>query len=287
MVDQRKPPVPPPPRGQYVEPIELSGIPDGPEPDSASDFADRFDAAIADIDNVDLVDLEGSSSGLSLDQSADPARNTAPASAEPRANLEPVLDRDSATGMARPAPAAPAPASAPPAGPPPGMGPDPGGDLQLDFDAVGIDAKKGQAVAGVEPVPVPVPESSNSQLAPTASQALMRSPDAPATGKVGLFGSDRILGFLAAGAIGLLLALYPALEASRRYLKEESAPSIAQLEESVSRPLAVRAGDLRTPNEITGDLERVYAGTRSRFWTVWFGVAVPLGLALAFIRRKA
>ena len=240
---------------------------------------------MADIDNVDLVDLEGSSSGLSLDQSADPARNTGPAPGDQRANLELALDRDAATGVARPAPAAAAPAAAP--APAPAPGPEPGSDLQLDFAAAGIDAKKGQAIAGVEPGPVPVPESSNSQLVPASSQSLMRSPGAPATGKIGLFGSDRILGFLAAGAIGLLLALYPALEASRRYLEEESAPSLSELEESVSRPLAVRAGDLRAPNEIVGDLEQIYAGTRSRFWTVWLGVAVPLGLALAFIRRKA
>jgi hypothetical protein len=271
--------------------MELSGIPD--EPDShTQEFADGFAAATADFESMDLVDLEGEAAP-GLDPKPAPAPRPQalapqPAPAPAQANLELAVDRDVQTGAAKaptaptPAPAAPAPEAAPA-----GLA----GDLQLDFEKAGISSPvKGQAAPGEVRAPAPVvePNAIGVGMEPSAASASgMQASPAPRGAKTGLFGSDRIMGFLIAAAIGLLLGIFPALQASKSLLRDSTEATIAEMEESVERPLAVRAGKLRSVAHIRSDLDLAYEAARSRFWTVWLGVALPLALGLGLIRRRA
>ncbi len=277
-----KPPLPPPPRSGYAAPVPLSGIPGESQNDGAAkEFADGFEAATVDLDAISLVDLDGEEP--SLDQNPAPVAPPAP---EPgardlsagKANLELALDRDPVTGQAKPPPPSPAPVAA---------RAEEGGGIELDFAAAGISGSvKGQAAPGpaeVQPKAEPQAlrgEPSQAGVSPEASPALR-------TGKTGLFGADRLTGFLVAGAIGLLVGIYPALQSARGFLANESEDKLSELEDAVDRPLAVRAGEIRAPQEIAAEIERDYDATRSRFWMVWLGVAIPVGLVLGLIRRRA
>jgi hypothetical protein len=269
--------------------------PPKPPPRSGQDLLDGLEAATADLDNVSLVDLAGDSPGL--DQSAAGSGSSASGSAptlhpEPgerdlevgKANLEIALDRDPGTGVAK----APTPASKPEPKPEPAPSrPSPEGpaDLALDFGAAGLDAPvKGQSAPGPtsnEPTPPP-------PTPPASEPAKAPPPRTRAPGeKIGLFGEDRVFGFLVGGAIGLLVGIYPALQSGKGLVEEETRDAMVELEDAVERPLAVRAGDVRSPGEIAADIERTYGPARSRFWLVWLGIAIPVGAGLGLIRRPA
>lgn len=263
--------------------------PPKPPPRPAQDLLDGLEAATADLDAISLVDLGGDAadldpiggSGNSLTLSPEPGARDLDTGV---ANLEVALERDETTGAARP-PAKPTPAAPPPSQTPPAPRASPlshEGDLALDFDAAGLAGPvKGQAAPGPEsaqpkaalPTPAPRPE-------PTAPR---RAPGE----KIGLFGEDRIFGFLVGGAIGLLVGLYPAMRSAQGMIEEQTRDALAELEDAVDRPLAVRAGEVRAPGEIAADIEREYGPARSRFWVVWLGIAIPVGVGLGLVRRKA
>jgi hypothetical protein len=230
------------------------GGPRSPVPPQGRELIARLDAATADLSKIDLVDLEG--------DAAPPARAEAP------------------------------PPAAPPKPPPPTPSPSEGAeaaalsarsgadDLELDFAAAGVEAFKGQssAVAPTSPGPL-VPAS--------VSPPARRSSPSPVAERRGLLAADRPTAFLLAGAIGLLVGLYPALEASRRLLVDRSDEPLTELVDAVDRPLAVRAGELRSPAVIAGEIEASYDAARGRFWVVWLSIAVPVTLVLGSLRRPS
>ena len=61
---------------------------------------------------------------------------------------------------------------------------------------------------------------------------------------------------------------------------------LTELKESAINPLSVDAGDLRTLPEIKADLAGVGEAGSGTFMRWWFGLGIPLGLALALIQRQ-
>jgi hypothetical protein len=140
-------------------------------------------------------------------------------------------------------------------------------------------------VTGAQAV-VSLPGQSAADL-PNLQLARMGGPSpTPVPQKTGLFSSDLIINGLVAGLIGLLLGLYPGYESSRRIARDEVEPMLVELEESINAPLDVRAGKLREPKKIAREIGEKEGEVRGRYFTFWLGSAVPLGLLLAFLRRR-
>ena len=78
-----------------------------------------------------------------------------------------------------------------------------------------------------------------------------------------------------------------AARGAQRAEREELLPREDDLSKVVERPLAARAGAVKTPNEVAAELDEAYRGVRLRFVLTWFAVALPVGLALGFIPRPA
>lgn len=145
-------------------------------------------------------------------------------------------------------------------------------DLELDLDVAGMKKKKRSAVPEVEPEPeASVPARVVASPAPTPT--------------VRLLGSDPLTVGLLAAAIGLGAGLLPAMRAASKIEHEEIAPKYEEMEVSIQRPLAVRAGKLPAPSEIASSIEERAKAARSRFLITWIAFAAPIGLVLGFLKR--
>jgi hypothetical protein len=240
------------------------------------EFADRFDAALADVDRAGLVDLQGEEGKASAWTA--PAVSSPPPSPPPHsaANLEPVPHPD--------------PSSEPPAHPRASPGPE-AADLQLDFAAAGLKSPiKGQAMPGrgsALPPPADPPQATRLPAASPIPTGARPGDGHAGAERVGLLGRDRVAAGLLAAAIALAVAILPALQAARRLLRDDTGALLAELEDVVDRPLAVRAGDVRSPAAIASEIEQAYGAAGARYWTAWLSVAVPLGVVLTLLRRRA
>lgn len=161
------------------------------------------------------------------------------------------------------------------------------GALELDYERAGIaPGTRGHAAPEAER---PAPSSAAPPSSPAASQAAVsqaamsrsgiRSPDvsrAPDSFWHALVG-DRLSRALAALALGIVVALPVAWEASRRAGRDQLEPLLEELETSAARPLAARAGTVRSLPEIRRDLDRAAGRVRTRYTGVLLAVGLLFG----------
>jgi hypothetical protein len=240
-------------------------------------------AAIAS--NLDQASRTGEQALVDLDGEARPA-----ARAGPGARNVPSTQ----SGPADPSPARP-------------TGPADDEALELDFEKAGLKpGSRGMVAPGRTPpassgpdhrpdrvatssVPGSVATSggarpTGAEASISASRSLLRSP-APRPERIGLLGSDPVSAALRATAIALALGLVPAFEVTRRGERDRVLPLEDELVQVVERPLAARAGTVRTSKAVLDEVAALYGDLRSSFLLMWLGVAIPLGLALFWIRR--
>jgi len=276
-------PPPPPSAGiqeislddEAFDPVETGQLwAERPEEREADDFAARLSEATSNLEDIALGSIAGDeTSSITQLPSADPVRGVSPR-AQPvsPAGRQAMSETD---------------------------GYDPNSSLQLDLSRAGLSAQQGvgQALPG-QPRPgaiaaqtstqdvahavaqgLPVAEASKSML---ARQSPVVKPE-----RVTLFGPDPVLAFLVAAAIGLLVGIVPAARSAANLYEDETAEAFAELEAVIDKPLAIRAGTVRAPAAIEGELAAVAGPTRIRFFLVWFAVALPITLVLGLIRRRA
>jgi hypothetical protein len=166
-----------------------------------------------------------------------------------------------------------------------------GTEVELDLEGAGL--KPPPSATVIEPEPGAVRAESPTTATTTAPSTAVtpgargnRSP-APLFESGPLLGSDSVTAALAALAIGLVLGLIPAFEVSRRNAANKLPALMEELEESVDRPLAARAGKIRAPKAIVSDAEDIYGDFRMTFLLVWFGVALPAAGVLWKIKRPS
>ncbi|RMG94595.1 MAG: hypothetical protein D6705_15765 [Deltaproteobacteria bacterium] len=251
-------PVPPPPG--FAGRPQVPATPPAPAPpagDPTQQLASKLSEVTAGIEPA-LVDLAGDEHH----EEPPPPVATVPASA--------------------PTPDEPRTAEAPtPAGPTTDDGP-----LELDFDRAGIAPKaRGQATPEAPGAGDPTGASDHAPGVETARPSVSpRSPDvrpAPDPWWAPLV-RDPAARALAAAAVGLLLALPVAYHVQSRAQRDLLGPLLAELETSADRPLAARAGTLRTVQEIRREIDDVAAKVRTRFWGVFVGGGALLGV-LGFV----
>lgn len=295
-----KPPLPPPPPG--ISPISLDDdevefdpVDTGqlwaerPEERDAEDFAARLSEATANLEDIALGSITGDdTSSVARLPHADPVRGPPPARGP---------GPDGPSGQA--GTAGRQALSSSDVGSAFGGGPGGGheGGLELDLSRAGLraDQGRGQALAG-QPRPgaieaqtskadlqhavaqgLPVAEASKSMLA-------RRSPVVTPERRT-LFGTDPLVAWLVGAAIGLFVGLGPATYSAAQLHDAKTADLFAELESVVDQPLAIRAGTVRAPAAVRGEIEATYGATRNRFFLVWLAVALPITLALGLIRR--
>ncbi|TPV93140.1 MAG: hypothetical protein B7733_22070 [Myxococcales bacterium FL481] len=88
-------------------------------------------------------------------------------------------------------------------------------------------------------------------------------------------------------ALGLALALAPAALTTYALADADLEPRLAELKDAIDRPLAVRAGRVRAPQVIAAEIHNAERRVVRRFWLTWLIVGLPLGAALAVVRRPA
>lgn len=264
---------------------------------AADDFASRFEKATADLDGLSLEDLSEPDGGdarpepkpptdaAQLETDEERERREAEAAASmaakvDKAELEPDLAPD-ASGTGGDA-----------FSPPEDLG---GGELQLDFAAAGISRPSAAAPLPAAKPAAPAPPPSAS-MSGAASTAMVPSPGTSMVGPVSpapalpehdsLLGVDRVSAGLIGLAIGLVVGLFPATSMARSMLDDATLDLFTELEQSVDRPLAVRAGELRQPNAIASEIRAAYGPVQNRFYAVWLGVALPFGVVFSLLRRR-
>jgi hypothetical protein len=153
-------------------------------------------------------------------------------------------------------------------------------DGRLELDLSRALEKPGELAAAA-------PAGSTARAAPVARAAPLAGARAAAPGlaRERLLGEDRVLAGLLAAGIGLAAGLLVATEATRRIERRELSPLHDELAQAVERPLAARAGELRTVEAVLGDLEASHDGLRGRFFGWWLGCGLALGAALFFAPR--
>ena len=171
--------------------------------------------------------------------------------------------------------------------------------LELDLEAAGLQQKpKAHAAPAESPPPSPDVELAERNDAPATGDTQAAAPKrgsttklrgraspAPAPERVRLLGQDPIAAGIAAVAIGLVLGLLVGSEVASRVNRDQLEPLHAELEEVVSRPLASRAGEIRTTAQVKSDLDQGHEDARSGFLLYWILTALPIAGALFFIRR--
>jgi hypothetical protein len=170
--------------------------------------------------------------------------------------------------------------------------------IGLDYGKVGLaQDTKGQALAN-QPRPGSVPAQTSQEDLDYARRAGMPIPEASKTDnkgrviakrsiQVSLLGiEDRVTSVLAGLALGLLVSTVGGNHFATEVVNEQRDVLLAELKESAINPLSVDAGDLRTLPEIKADLAGVGEAGSGTFMRWWFGLGIPLGLALALVRRQ-
>ena len=180
-----------------------------------------------------------------------PARPETPRPAEKKASLDPVL-------------------------PPPRPEPEP--ELQLDLAVVKRPA--GGELSG-RPGAVTTAVADRSAAASWSQTRVYGTIAPPARG---LFGTDPIVTLLFALCIGVAVGMVVALVVSRGVTNEAIVPLEEELAGSLARTADVERGRLRAPAAIQADLDRKLSESQTRFFLVWLGTAIPLGLLLGRFR---
>lgn len=243
----------------------------GPPSIGADALVDSLARAADDPDAFSLVDLDGE------DRETEPIDIS---SAEPPATLEPVASGEPAT------PRNPAPHEDPPA-----SGPGPSDDLELDLERAGLSAPpRGMSAPGDDrakpPTPVPPsPADSAAATTPAASGSWVSRPAKEAAPGGFLRGDLTALG-LGAAAISLAVGLAVGTARANKVERTVIDPLLTELNAAVDRPLAARAGKIRTSAQIKGDIEAAASDARSRFLVGWLLTAVPLAGAAFFVGRR-
>jgi hypothetical protein len=174
--------------------------------------------------------------------------------------------------------------------------------LELDLEKAGLHGKKhGQSMPG-EPAPAEAREEPAAEPAPAppvasppAEEPLRsaapglpgQASPAPRPDRVRLLGEDVVTAALLAAAIGLIAGLLVANESVRRAERDRLEPLRMELEQVVERPLAARAGEIRTSRAVKNDLAAAHDETRKNFFVMWLLTALPIGGGLFLIKRSA
>lgn len=158
--------------------------------------------------------------------------------------------------------------------------------LALDLSPAGPSASGSQdiaptslAVAGPS-APVPMEQQALDLLPPP-------SPSPVAEGRRGFLFDDPIANLLGALAIGLFVAVLPAQQLAKGVVRDRAEPLLVDLEESIDRPLAVRAGELEKPAVIANRIEDGTKQARSRFFMIWLAGGLTIGVGGGLLRRSA
>lgn len=172
------------------------------------------------------------------------------------------------------------------------------GEITLDYSKAGLkDNTKGQALAN-QPRPGAVPAQTSQEDLEYARRAGLPIPEASKTDskgrvnarrtlRVSLLGiEDRITSVLAGLALGLLLSMWGGDYFANAAVTERRNTLLAELRESVTNPLSVDAGDLRTPPEIKRELSTVAELGTGTFTRWWLGLGIPIGLLLGLAQRR-
>jgi hypothetical protein len=170
--------------------------------------------------------------------------------------------------------------------------------ITLDYGKAGLaQDTKGQALAN-QPRPGAVPAQTSEEDLEYARRAGMPIPEASKTDErgrviakrsiqVSLLGiEDRVTSVLAGLALGLLVSMWGGNHFATEMVDEQRDVLLTELKESAMNPLSVDADDLRTLPEIKADLAGVGEAGSGTFMRWWFGLGIPLGLALALIQRQ-
>jgi hypothetical protein len=283
--------------------IGLAGLPQlEPDPEPTTRRASSTDEIRIEAipDPVPIRGLVGSSPRRSS-----PRARLTPANPEQReledretSVYEPVQSRESpatkkpvARRVASRKPASPKPARTRPAGPdtvpkpggvPPGRTPTtaPGlePDEKLELDLAAVKRPDRSELAGPA-ASASVSTSTNASASASASFSASYGAGSVAAPRR-LLGSDSIATLLFGLAIGAVIGIVVALATTRGVTSETLLPLEEELAESLSRALEVERGRLRSPQAIEADIDQALSKTRRRFFLVWLGVAIPLGLVL-------
>ena len=111
------------------------------------------------------------------------------------------------------------------------------------------------------------------------------SRQSPAPLRRGLFAVDRVTNLLAGGAVGLLLAIYPAKKLAESYEQREVRPLLTELDRSIERPLGVEAGVVESPESVAQKIDEGRSKTRRRYALIWLLSGLPLGVGLGLAPR--
>ena len=104
--------------------------------------------------------------------------------------------------------------------------------------------------------------------------------------RTGILTQDPWLNALLAIAIAAATSIYPAWEAGRRLHNKIVTPLVTELQDAISRPLAVQDNTLRKPAAIALDVRTNYNKIQQRYYIVWLIALGLIGLPLALLRRK-
>jgi hypothetical protein len=154
------------------------------------------------------------------------------------------------------------------------------GDGKLELDLSRAREKPADSAAAA-----PTGPSAGASMVVRAAPLAGARASAPSPGRERLLGDDRILAGLLAAGIGLAVGLLVATEATRRIERRELSPLHDELGQAIERPLAARAGEIRTAEAVRSDLKAAHDGLRGRFFGWWLGCGLALGTALFFAPR--
>lgn len=264
-----------------------------PDKDPTKAFADAF----GDLSAISFDDLDERVDG--------PAR-----SAPPKSKLPPSGQENSFADARLDAPEpGPLRSDAAAKAPPPASSSS--GEIGLNLalvegGAVVVTAKdlaRGKETEEVEKGPVLETRGATGVSAPRFDSA------APAGHKVrsqGLFFYDPVSNVLAAVCVAVLVAIVPAWTlASGAANSDEASTLIGELEglhrdielledpdrgadgpQSLEAVTVALKGKAREVDDKAGALAGIVSGAHTRFWGIWFGLGIPLGLALSILRRR-
>lgn len=260
-------------RTNRYEPVAHQGPSLGPVDDMAA-LASGLDAASLDAPAVTTID---GMDGAAFDAEEKAAREEA----VPEVSQAPKPDVDEPLTLDVDAPAGLTPVGSPNAAVGVARNP-PEESLRLALTPGGGAAQP----QGVMPR-LPAPAAPAQAAASAASSPYMAVPrgDMPQVAeKRGLLFEDTIANALACVAITSLLGIMVAFGVTRG--KRDAATTLeTELSSSLRNPGDVSRGDRRSPDVVQADLEGVYDDAQLRFLLVLFGLGIPGGIGLSFIRR--
>jgi hypothetical protein len=251
------------------------GKPDGKREAAVSEYGKQFGSSDFELvdDAEDPAEMARRAAGKGATPSTKPpalasAKPAAPSDVRP--SLEPISDD---THKHRRIPTQPPSALA----------------LELDIDRPSTDRPAPDRPSPEQP---PTEHSAARPVtnAPIAAVAPPRpsgsgSRQSPAPVRRGLFSGDRITNFLASGAVGLVIMIYPAKQLAHNYEARHVEPMLADLDGAIDHPLGVQAGLVADPQKIAAQIHEGREDVRRRYMAIWLLVGLPIGLGLGLAPR--